>query len=44
MPEVATHPIVMLPQMDWEATFVGIVAFDTLVVGLGTYTFFKPRW
>ncbi|MEM2995644.1 MAG: hypothetical protein QXI91_06515, partial [Candidatus Bathyarchaeia archaeon] len=28
----------------WEATFVGIVAFDTLVVGLGTYVFFKPRW
>jgi ATP-dependent protease HslVU (ClpYQ) peptidase subunit len=30
--------------MGWEATFVGIVAFDTLVVGLGTYIFFKPRW
>jgi len=42
--EVAVHPLVMLPQMGWEATFVGIVAFDTLVVGLGTYVFFKPRW
>jgi len=30
--------------MGWEAAFVGIVAFDTLVVGLGTYVFFKPRW
>jgi len=42
--EIAVHPLVMLPQMGWEATFVGIVAFDTLVVGLGTYVFFKPRW
>ncbi|MEM2420058.1 MAG: hypothetical protein QXL38_03620, partial [Candidatus Bathyarchaeia archaeon] len=42
--EVAVHPLVMVPQMGWEATFVGIVAFDTLVVGLGTYVFFKPRW
>jgi hypothetical protein len=23
---------------------VGIVAFDTLVVGVGTYVFFKPKW
>ncbi|MGQ9538992.1 MAG: hypothetical protein ACUVTE_05380 [Candidatus Bathycorpusculaceae bacterium] len=23
---------------------MGIVAFDTLVVGLGTYMFFKPKW
>jgi hypothetical protein len=23
---------------------VGIVAFDTVVVGLGTYVFFKPKW
>jgi len=30
--------------MSWEATFVTIVAFDTLVVGLGTYVFFKPKW
>jgi hypothetical protein len=42
--EIAAHPIVMVPQVGWEATFVGIVAFDTLVVGLGTYIFFKPRW
>jgi hypothetical protein len=42
--EVATHPLVMAPQMPWEATFIGIVAFDTVVVGAGTYVFFKPKW
>jgi hypothetical protein len=42
--EVAVHPFIIAPQMSWEATFVGIVAFDTLVVGVGTYVFFKPKW
>ena len=42
--EVATHPLVMSPQVSWEATFLGIVSFDTVVVGLGTYVFFKPKW
>ena len=42
--EVAAHPLVMAPQMPWEATFIGIVAFDTVVVGAGTYVFFKPKW
>lgn len=42
--DVALHPLVMMPQMPWEGTFVGIVAFDSLVVGLGAYIFFKPRW
>jgi len=42
--EVAVHPLVMTPHMSWEATFIGIVAFDTLVVGFGTYVFFKPKW
>jgi len=42
--EVAVHPLVMVPQTPWEVTFIGIVAFDTLVVGLGTYVFFKPKW
>jgi len=42
--EVALHPLVMMPQMPWEGTFVGIVAFDTFVVGLGAYIFFKPKW
>jgi hypothetical protein len=42
--QVSTHPLVMTPQMSWEATFIGIVAFDTFVVGIGTYVFFKPKW
>jgi hypothetical protein len=42
--EVAAHPLVIAPQMSWEATFIGIVAFDTVVVGAGTYVFFKPKW
>jgi 3D (Asp-Asp-Asp) domain-containing protein len=42
--EIAVHPLVMVPQMSGEATFIAIVAFDTFVVGLGTYMFFKPKW
>jgi hypothetical protein len=33
----------MLPHVSWEATFIGIVAFDTFVIGFGTYLFFKPK-
>jgi hypothetical protein len=40
----ATHPMAVFPQVSWEATFIGIVAFDTFVVGFGTYLFFKPKW
>jgi len=40
----ATHPVAILPQVSWEGTFIGIVAFDTFVVGFGTYMFFKPKW
>jgi hypothetical protein len=42
--QVAVHPLVMVPQISWEATFIGIVSLDTFVVGLGTYIFFKPKW
>ncbi|MEM2118513.1 MAG: hypothetical protein QW840_00100 [Candidatus Bathyarchaeia archaeon] len=42
--DVALHPLIMAPQISWEFTFVGIVAFDTFVVGVGTYVFFKPKW
>lgn len=42
--EIALHPLIMTPQMSWEGTFIGIVALDTLVVGVGTYVFFKPKW
>jgi hypothetical protein len=41
--QVAVHPMVILPLVSWEATFIAIVAFDTFVVGLGTYVFFKPK-
>jgi hypothetical protein len=40
----ASHPIAVFPQVSWETTFIGIVAFDTFVVGFGTYMFFKPKW
>jgi hypothetical protein len=40
----ATHPVVIFPAVSWEATFIGIVGFDTFVVGFGTYMFFKPKW
>lgn len=40
----AEHPFVILPQMSWETTFIAIVALDTIVVGLGTYVFFRPKW
>ena len=39
-----THPVAIFPPVSWEITFVGIVAFDTFVVGFGTYMFFKPKW
>jgi hypothetical protein len=39
-----THPITIFPEVSWEATFIGIVGFDTFVVGFGTYLFFKPKW
>jgi hypothetical protein len=41
---VSTHPMAILPEVSGEATFIGIVAFDTFVVGFGTYMFFKPKW
>jgi len=41
---VSTHPMAIVPQVSWEATFIGIVALDTFVIGFGTYMFFKPKW
>jgi hypothetical protein len=40
----ATHPVAIFPAVSPEITFVGIVGFDTFVVGFGTYMFFKPKW
>jgi hypothetical protein len=42
--QVAMYPLLIVPTISWEATFIGIVALDTCVVGLGTYVFFKPKW
>jgi len=42
--EIATHPLLMLPTFTAQHTFIAIVAFDTLVVSLALYIFFKPRW
>lgn len=45
--EVATHPILMIPQMSLEATPVSIVAFFTfctLVAGLAAYVLSKSKW
>jgi len=41
--DIAVHPLVMIPHISWETTFIAVVAFDTFVVGLGTYIFFKPK-
>jgi hypothetical protein len=41
---VSTHPIAILPQTSWETTFIGIVALDAFVIGVGIYMFFKPKW
>jgi hypothetical protein len=42
---VAPHSILMFPQVSWQTTFTGIVAFDASVIGFGICIFFKPkRW
>jgi len=42
--QLAPYSMLIAPPMSWEGTFIGIVAFDTFVVGVGTYVFFKPKW
>jgi hypothetical protein len=42
--QVATYPLITTLHMSWEATIVGIAVCDTIVVGVGTYVFFKPKW
>jgi len=41
--QIAIHPLLIVPTATWETTFIAIVAFDTFVIGLGTYIFFKPK-
>lgn len=42
--QVSAYPLITTLHTSWEATFVGIVAMDTVVVGVGTYVFFRPKW
>jgi uncharacterized membrane protein len=42
--ENATFPLITTLNLPWGATFVGIVALCTIVIGVGTYFFFKPKW
>jgi len=41
---LATHPILILPPLTFETTFLAIILFDSLVVSLGIYLFIKPKW
>jgi len=41
---VATHSFFVVPFVPMEFVFLGVVGFDTFVVGLGIYLFLKPRW
>lgn len=41
---VASHQLLLFPSMSSEWMFVAVVAFDTFVVGIGSYIFFKPKW
>jgi len=41
---IATHPILILPRLTFEITFLTVILFDSLVVSLGIYLFIKPKW
>ena len=41
---MATHPILILPPLTFELTFLTVILFDSLVVSLGIYLFIKPKW
>jgi hypothetical protein len=42
--ENATFPLITTLNLSWGVTFVGIVALSTVVIGVSTYLFFKPKW
>ena len=42
--QVATYPILSIPQLPLSSVFVAVVALDTLVVGVGVYIFLRPKW
>lgn len=41
--QVATYPIVSLPQVPMSYIFVAVVTLDTLVVSAGVYVFLRPK-
>ena len=41
---MATHPILILPPLTFEITFLTVILFDSLVVSLGIYLFIKTKW
>jgi len=41
--QVATYSIMSFPQLPMDSVFVAVVAFDTLVVGIGVYVFLRPK-
>jgi hypothetical protein len=40
----ASHTMIVFPPVSSEIAFSGVVAFDALVIGFGTYKLFKPKW
>ena len=41
---VSSHAFVVIPAISLENIFFVILAFDTLVLGVSIYIFFKPKW
>jgi hypothetical protein len=42
--QVATYSVLSIPEFPMSAIFVSVIAFDTLIVGVGFYAFLKPKW
>jgi len=41
---IATYPLLALPPLPPDIIFIGVIFFDTLVIGLGIYLFLQPKW
>jgi len=42
--QIATYPVVALPQLAMDTVFIAVVTLDTVVVGVGVYLFLRPKW
>jgi hypothetical protein len=42
--QVATYPILSVPELPMSSIFVAVVALDTMVVNGGIYIFLRPKW